>query len=459
MKLLKLFSGILLIFSFILNANPLATNWQQEFHLDWDSVNLSDDIFWSSLTFPKNFKWGVATKASDLEGTSTHSGKFIQNDYTINNPDREFDEGCDNWNDYIKDIELLKKLGVNQYRFNIPWEKIEPEEGQFDEQAITHYIDLCKYLRKENIEPIVCLFHFRLPLWFADQGRFEKSENMQKFIRFAQFVFDNLNKYVSTWITYNEPIAYVMEAYHTAKYPPYRKGFFYLRQAGTVLKNMLNAHVDIYQAFKEKNPEAQIGFVKMFHMLDSYQDLFAEKLIIKGANHIIYDSIFEFFKTGHFNWFWLMHDYNPNATQALDYIGVNYYSHELIQATGYFSHKRLKAREYESKTELGRAIYPEGLYRAILKAQELNVPIYITENGIADPNDSLRNEFIKKHLYIINCAINDGIPIKGYAYWTFMDKSGYGLYKFDPRNKSKILRSDAIPFVNFLAEQKLLNRV
>jgi beta-glucosidase len=451
-----------LFFALVTNTVS-ATGWTEEIRWDWTTKNLDEYTFWNSLKFPSNFKWGTATKAYQIEGAKTYNNQYIANSILYRNDGYKNNNGFGHWDRYKADVQLMKKAGLTEYRFSIAWEKVETQRGKLDFNALAHYIDLCKELRKNGIEPVVCLFHFALPIWFYEQGGFEKQENMEQFVRFATLIANELKPYVSRWMTYNEPIAYVMEAYNTGRYPPYKKGFMHLRTAGVVLRNMLNAHVAIHSALKEINSDNQIGFVHMFHLLDSYHNNYMEHSIIKAANQLMHDTIFDFFKTGTFNWLYIVHDYNPQAPKSLDCIGVNYYTHEYIAHQGYFfNFSRKKSQPHDIVTAKGRVIYPEGLYRAIQKAAELKVPIYISENGTHDYREKVRAEFIKKHLYVVHQALQDGFDIRGYTWWTFIDfawdaqkqNDCYGIYQIDPRSHAITLREGMKPFVNFLTQRK-----
>ncbi len=459
MKIIKKF---LLVLSITLIAHPLdtvANIWQEEIRFDWSTINLDDATFWSSLSFPKNFQWGCATSAMQIEGVQTHTNRFVKNNWTqdplfaeefMNNP------GKDHWNRYKEDVQLIKNAGLNSYRFSIPWEKIEPCMGVYDQAAMQHYKDLVIELKKNNIEPWVCLFHFTLPVWFAELGGFEYEKNTVYFVKFCNYVFDNLSDQVTFWSTYNEPSAYVLEAYFRGTFPPHKTN---LHTAGVVMKNMLNAHVEIYKNFKAKNKTAQLGLINMFHPLDPYNKWNPlEVLAAKVGNYLVHDTVLNFFKNGDFDWLFLVSDKNLCAPESLDFIGVNYYAHEMIQ----WNFRTVKIREGEQKVpDKNQGIYPEGLYRAIAKAAELNLPIYITENGVADSTDTVRNDFIKQHLYIVHKAVQEGYDIRGYCYWTLLDSlswkkgqiSRYGLYAVDDKTMKRTLRDGAKPFVNFLHTQ------
>jgi hypothetical protein len=114
--------------------------WGQEIRFKWNTIDLNDATFWKSLQFPKNFSWGVATSAFQIEGAQTHHNRFIENNWTVDFPDRyQNNNGCDHWNRWQEDVQHIKNLGVNTYRLSIPWDKIELEEGVFDHEAMQHY--------------------------------------------------------------------------------------------------------------------------------------------------------------------------------------------------------------------------------------------------------------------------------------------------------------------------------
>jgi beta-glucosidase len=444
----------------LFTAQSISFYWEKEIHWDWSMIDLEDQIFWDSLKFPDTFQWGSATSANQIEGTQTCYNQFVENNWTIDpylGYQYKNNNGTDHWNRYKEDVQLIKQLGMNAYRLSIPWEKIEPEEENFNQEAMDHYKDLCSELKNNGIEPWVCLFHFTIPVWFAEKGGFKEEKNSQYFIRFCTHVFKNLHNIVTYWATYNEPIVYVLEGYLRGTFPPREKS---LKIAGLVMKNLLNAHVEIYQECKKINPEAQIGLIKMFHPLEPYNSYNPlEQIAAYLGNYLMHDTVLNFFKTGTFNWFYMINHTNIKASLSLDFIGVNYYCHELIQISPFNGIHLLKARKNDQTApDNGKAVYPEGLYRAIEKAATLHLPIYITENGIADQTDSMRNEFIKKHIYVINHALENGYDLQGYFMWSLMDTLGwkkdyhstYGLYKVDPATKDRILRNGAKLFVDFL---------
>ena len=149
-----------------------------ELEWDWQNINTDD------IRFPKSFAWGTATAAHQVEGNNNNNNWSVwetsfdeNNNSRIHNGQRS-GLAADHWNRYTEDIGLMKKLGVNHYRFSIEWSKIEPQKGQIDYDAINHYRNLCESLLEANITPVATLHHFTHPIWFEELGAFEKKESL-----------------------------------------------------------------------------------------------------------------------------------------------------------------------------------------------------------------------------------------------------------------------------------------
>lgn len=239
---------------------------QQELRYNWNAIDMSDELY-NTFQFPHDFSWGVATSAFQNEGTTSGTNKFCKNNWTEDVTKSSAGSSCCHWQYYKEDIKLIKELGVNSYRFSIDWSKIEPEQGVFDQEVMDHYKDIVDELIKHDIKPIVCLFHFTWPLWFDKKNAFEDANNIQDFVEFGCYVFEQLHDKVSMWMTFNEPDAYAMEGYWRGHCPPNKTSF---RLAGHVLKNFLNAHVALYHECKQIDPQASIGFTKIMCPLDPY---------------------------------------------------------------------------------------------------------------------------------------------------------------------------------------------
>ena len=396
----------------VLQKNPL--------YWDWNEIDTS------KLYFPEGFLWGVATSAHQVEGNSTNND---WSEWEKNHGKTKTGLACDHWNRYKEDIQLIKENKFNTYRFSIEWSKIEPKPGQFDENALKHYEDVCKELAKNNIKPFIVLHHYTLPLWFSKMGGFEKIKNISHFVTYSKKVFERLNKYNPLWLTINCPTSYVARAYHKKMSPPGKDNMQLMQE---VLKNMLEAHVQVYHALKALpgGKDAQIGFNQNIYHIEPKH--FWDKSGAGYAYSLFEGNIYNFFKTGQFNAhvpFKVSLRYaNPKAKGALDFVGLSYYSHG--QMTNF--NVGLYPGDLPTQTDV-YTIYPEGMYRAVMHvtqefANPLKVPIYITENGIATNNEKHSALFFERYLFALSYAMSQGAPVKGYIVWTLLDNYEWGTY-------------------------------
>jgi beta-glucosidase len=426
--------------------------------LQWDWTKIDT----GKISFPKDFIWGVATAAHQVEGNNTRNQWYLweREVDSAGNPrvarGQKAGIACDHYNLYPEDIKLMKELGVKSYRLSVEWSRIEVREGVFDPHAIRHYQDMCDSLIANGIEPMITLHHFTNPIWFENKGAFEKAENVSDFTRFAEVMYIALRNRVKWWCTINEPAVYVVGGYFMGDMPPGKKD---PQLAAVVLRNILEAHVQAYWKIKNQpnGDQEMVGLVKNMTQMDPYNKWnlgdWAFANLIDG---VFNETTLNFIKTGKYRFHMptmaRLNDRNKLARGSLDFIGLNYYSHYNYQFSfdldKAFTAKLLPG---EIKTDMDYASYPEGLYRAIKTVSRLDVPIIITENGIADENDDQRAKFISQYLYSVSRAIAEGYDIRGYYYWTLMDNFewslGYdmkfGLYSVDMETQRRTLKEGA----------------
>ena len=372
----------------------------------------------------------------------------------------------DHWNRYPDDISLMKELGVNHYRFSIEWSKVEPEKGKFNLKAINHYRDLCDSLLSNDITPVVTLHHFTHPIWFEKMNAFEKKENIKYFINFSDYVFKNLHDLVPIWCTINEPSVFVSQGYFNGIFPPGKQDPVL---AATVLENLLEAHTQVYKHLKRLpgGKKTKIGLVKnifQFEPLRRWNIL--DWAFSKVLNDVFTNSTLELLQKGSSS-FYLPGMVNktmniPGAVSSLDFIGLNYYSRMHVKGQLNPSEPFIfKKRKEDIQTDMDYALYPEGFYKALHTISILDKPIYVTENGVADRGDNIRELFIKRYLYALNRALKDRLDIKGYFYWSLMDNfewaEGYemkfGLYKVDFETQERTLRESSKTFANMVKKR------
>lgn len=435
---------------------------------DYGATDLSNrDIYWdwghidTSVTkFPSSFLFGVGTSAYQVEGNCTNTDwhDWEQQVDAAGNPRVEHPAGaaCDHWNRYKEDIGLIEEIGAGIYRFSLAWDKIQPTADTFDEAALAHYHDVCRELKAHNIKILIGLHHYADPKWFADMGGFEHEENIAHFVKFCTKVFQSFHDQgieVDLWTVFNSPSGYAFHKYHVGDFPPGIKGNKQLTL--TVFKNMLEAHVQVYQQAKKISNHFTIGLLKNIIHIDPYRSWHPlDKFACDIARIMTDDCMINFFKTGIFKakipfdatpFMANVEHVNLLAPYSFDFVGLNCYSHSYIKNMNRLHHPQEIVSDNPTYT-----IYPESLYRGIVRLtnelckpiEELTgrpMPLYVTENGVACKETKQRELFFKQYLYAIYKAISDGYDVKGYIYWALMDnyewgsynKKGYGIFHID----------------------------
>lgn len=430
--------------------------------------------------FPKNFLFGATCAAFQDWGSQTlpHSNwaHFEKGVHADGNPHiargEQSGDGNGNFSRHLEDIELLTKLGLNSYRFSIDWSFIEPVEGEFKQEAIDHYVNYCKKLGEAGIKPMVTLHHFVHPQWFEEKGAFEKTENIAHFLTFAVHVFKQLSPHVELWCTFNEPTIYSFQSYVMGEFPPAKTD---LHLAGIVTKNILKAHVMTYRTLKQLpgGDKAQIGLVHQYLKFEPYSFWNpVEKIPAHFLNIMTHYCVFNFLKTGSFSYKIpfkaSVNEQNMvdlSQEKIIDFIGINYYSNPLItlfMTTNTQTMVQSSCYAGEYMTDMQYRAYPQGLYEMIEESAVLKVPMYITENGIADDKDDRREYFIQSYLYAVSKALKKGYNVRGYYYWSLMDNfewaegwgPKFGLYEVNLATKKRTLRKGSEAYQRIIALSK-----
>ena len=413
----------------------------------------------AKLKFPEGFLWGAATAAHQVEGDqsndwteyeksdavrlATSARDFFKDKLTAEmwqkverkaTDPRNYISGksVDHFNRYKEDIQILKQLNLNSFRFSIEWSRIEPRPGKFDPKALAHYQAVIKELQKNKIEPLITLHHFSNPLWLSKIGDWSNPKFPDYFVRYTEYLAKNLN--VKWWATINEPSVYLFMRYldgviwggwpNQAKSPLK----FYKARA-----NFVKAHRKAYLVIKEHHPNSMIGIVHGITWFEAVNKL--SKLPVKLVE-----------RQG--SWWYL-----DRLHQNLDFIGVDYYLRVKVRVG-----LSLPYRWYQSDmnapnvSDVGWESYPKGIYfitQALRKRYQK--PILITENGIADADDSRRADFIKSHLKWLAQSIKDGADIRGYFHWSLLDNfewsagwwPKFGLVEVDSKTMKRTIRPSA----------------
>jgi beta-glucosidase len=326
---------------------------------------------------------------------------------------------CDHYHRYEEDFAIAKELGHTAHRFSVEWARIEPEEGRFNEEEILHYREVLQALRKRGIKPYITIWHFTLPLWFSEKGGFERDDAPEIFARYSTFVVSRLGDLCDNFSTMNEPNVVGSNGWLRGSWPPFKRftltdmvsitnsGRQYEARANRglkplflyfkVMKNLALAHNLAYGEIKKVAPQADVSVVKHVIVFDANWNPF-NKILAKLANY-----------------FWT-HKFMKRVYRQCDSIGLNYYFYTQ------FGDKR-----QWKKTDMDWNFAPEHIYDALKMLSRYGKPLFVSEAGLADADDSDRAEYITKQVKATWQAIQDGIDVRGHIYWSLLDNYEWAL--------------------------------
>ena len=443
------------------------------------------------IKFKNNFIFGLATASYQIEGAAVEDGRSPSIwDTFCKTPGKVYeghtgDVACDHYHRYKEDVEILKEIGVDAYRFSISWSRIFPEHGKYNPKGMEFYKKLIAELIKNNIEPTVTLFHWDLPMWAYDMGGWLNRDSVKWFQEYAVKVFEELNDSVKFWITHNEPSCASILGYNLGVHAPGHKN---TREALIAAHHILLSHGAAVEAFREFGfKDGKIGITlnltPFYSVSDSKEDVDASYRCDGLSNRWFLDPIFKssypedlkkvFIKmAGEFD-FIKGRDLQKISIKN-DFLGVNYYSRALVK---FFQDSELNYQNVEGnlkKTAMGWEIYPEGLYDIIVRLRKkyTRLPIYITENGAAFDdvlsekkriNDVERINYIKRHLIKVADLNQQGADIRGYYLWSLMDNfewaygysKRFGIVYVDFKTQERILKDSALWYQNVIKNRSI----
>jgi beta-glucosidase len=409
------------------------------------------------LKFPQGFFWGAATAAHQVEGNNDNQltdWEKANAERLAANAEAKFSQVVPNWdqikpfatdpknyisgvaddhyNLYEQDLNLARDMGLNSYRFSIEWSRIEPTEGQFNAQELEHYRQVIAAAKARGLTPFVTLWHRSQPKWINAQGDWENPKTIENYTKFVEYVVSAFKDDVDYWMPFNEPTLHVLAGYIEGALPPEIKSF---NRATKAFNNMTEAHRQAYKIIHDQDAKAYVASTQALQYTEADPNNIANKILVKVID---YQANFRFLDATK----------NENDFIAIQYYGPTSYS---LSTKGF---KTDRAPEKgEGASDFGWEIYPKGLYDLITRVYErYDRPIIITENGIADMNDRLRTKYIQDHLYWVKRAIDEGIPVQGYIYWTLMDNfewdSGFwprfGLIEINYETQTRRIRDSAL---------------
>lgn len=465
-----------------------------------------------SRTFPDDFLFGAATAAYQIEGAAHEDGRtdsiwdtFSRVPGAVINGDNG-DVACDHYHRYKDDVAMMADLGLQTYRFSTSWDRVRPDGAGVNKAGVDFYSRLVDELLEKNIKPWLTLYHWDLPQALEDKGGWTNRDTAYRFVDYAATVHDALGDRVDAWTTLNEPWCASFLSYIGGEHAPGRQD----PRAGLAAgHHLLLAHGLAINELRSRDESLQLGITLNLTVADpvdpdSEGDLDAVRRIDGQFNRFFLDPIFrgqypedlladvakygfeEFVKSG---------DLDIIST-PIDALGVNYYHGEAVSsrpAKAAMSTAAPSPRPKRSPfpaaegvhwhlrdlpvTAMDWEVQPEGLTRLLKRIHEEytkapGVQLYVTENGAAyndiveedgAVHDDERAEFLTLHLAAILDAIDAGVPVGGYFYWSLMDNfewawgyaKRFGLVRVNYETQERTLKDSAIEYRDIIGQRAL----
>lgn len=405
----------------------------------------------ATFNFPTGFLWGTATASHQVEGNNTNNNWFFWENQPgrIRNGDKS-GQACDwwggRWND---DFDRAKETGQNAHRLSVEWSRIQPEPERWNEDALDVYRDMLRGLYHRGMTPLVTLHHFSEPLWLFERGGWENPETPALFEKFVRRVVEALKEYCTMWIPINEPNVFVYSAFIEGAFPP---GKHSMGSAFAAMANMLRGHALAYRAIKSIQREARVGTAQHIRWMKPAHDWSpADKLLANLFSQNFNQSFLDALVDGRLN-FMFKSTRVPEAIGTQDFVGLNYYTRELVSFNLLRPNDFFASRYYAPNALLSGTGFlahePQGLFEVLKWAQRYRLPILITENGVEDADDHIRPRYLVEHLHQIWRAIQYNWPLKGYFHWSLVDNfewergwsQRFGLWGLDVSSQARIRR-------------------
>jgi len=447
----------------------------------------------SIIKFPKDFIWGVATSAYQIEGAASEDGKGPNIWDTFSRiPGKCYnnmtaDVACDHYNLYKEDIKHMKELGVDSYRFSFSWSRLLPDgTGKINEKGLDFYKRLVDELLKNGIAPNATVYHWDLPQALQDKGGWANRDIKDWYAEYASVLFREFNGLIPMWSTLNEPIA-IYVGYGLGMFAPGLKD----EKLGKCAKHhAMLAHGEGVKAFRSENMKnSKIGVVVDVWKRHPARDCEEDRALALKED----ENSYRFFLNGMFKGIYsdyileqmerektmptIMPGDMELMSQKLDFYGLNVYNRVVVSADKEF----LDAREERMKQNGGNFLdngseyYPEAAYDAITmfrKDYDSSLPIIITENGTPNCNEEVINgeihdidriRYVKGFLTQIHRAIKDGANVQGYYLWSLLDNyewtlatsARFGLLHCNFETQERIWKDSAFWYKNVIKENGL----
>lgn len=403
---------------------------------------------------PNNFFWGNSTSSMQTEGASNEGGKGASvYDLRPSGPSNsDWSVAIDEYHRYPEDIALMKDLGMNFYRFQISWSRVQPDgEGQFNKQGIQFYHNLIDELLKNDIQPMICLYHFDMPLKQAQKyNGFVNKHVVDNFVTYCKKMVAEFSTQVKYWLTFNEQNLYsTKEAFHCSGY---LKGAQTTRELFQIQHNLALAHARVANFVHQSYPDLKIGgmeaFQEIYPATANPQDVAAVRKFKEFTDYNLLriftegqysDEVVAFMKQQHLEDILQTSELAEIKQTRSDFISFSYYATSCLDSSkipvgtipndfgsvGHAHNPYLRTNEWQWQID------PQGFYGILMDlANRTHLPIFPIENGLGvrenwdgqhEINDDYRINYHRQHLVALKQAVQDGAHVIGYLGWGLID--------------------------------------
>jgi beta-glucosidase len=427
-------------------------------------------------SLPSDFRWGVATSAFQIEGAVSADGRgrsiwddFCRTPFAIDNAD-DGKQATDSYHRWHEDLDLLRKVGVNSYRFSIAWPRIQPTgSGKVNAAGLDHYDRMVDDMLAAGVTPLVTLYHWDLPSTLQESGGWTSRDTALRFADYAGIVASRLGDRVTDWCTVNEPLCCAWIGHLEGRMAP---GYRDLRSAVRASHHLLLGHGLAVRSVRANARQApSLGIVLNLSPCEPATQSVADVQAASRAD-------------GHINRWWLdplhgrgypsdmvaLYEIDPPAhdgdleviSERCDFVGVNYYFRMRVVADDKVATLRYRQVPVEGApvTAMGWEVHPQGLRDVLVRVAKEYAPpaLFVTESGAAFDDvpdhegfvhDPERSDYLSRHVEATVEAAASGVPVRGYYCWSLLDNFEWA-YGYGPRF--------GISYVDYETQRRTLKR-
>jgi 6-phospho-beta-glucosidase len=405
------------------------------------------------MALRKDFFWGNSTSSMQTEGTAGKRGLSVYDSSDFGRNPEDWQVTVDHYHDFERDLDLMKEMGSNTYRFQISWSRVVPDgDGDFNEEGIAYYECLIDACIKRGLTPMICLYHFDMPLTLAEKYEGFLSRKVEEaFVRFGKEMMDRFADKVKYWLVFNEHNLYFMPtAYH---YAGVRKRDLTDSEIFTIFHHTMLAHAEL-TAYLHSVSDAKMGGMMAYTEVYAASESPKDNLAVQMADEFCYRNLADVYATGHYSesvltftknhqldWDFSDGDLAILAGGVSDFIAFSYYRSMLLDASEIdlnavcpmrFGDLGGKISDVLLKNEWDWSVDALGFRRILTRlSNQFGLPVFPIENGIGwreeisdgrEISDDYRIRYHREHIQALKDAVEiDGADVLGYLGWGLID--------------------------------------